>query len=75
MNFVKYGTETITFLGAKTWKIFLMTTKSQHPYQRLNPELKIKIEKQTNTLADYAKRLSSVLVLFDWPLLHQINNC
>ena len=28
LNFVKYGTETITFLGAKTWKIFLMTTKS-----------------------------------------------
>ena len=28
VNSVKYGTETITFLGAKIWKICLMATKS-----------------------------------------------
>ena len=28
-----------------------------------------------NAVADYAKRISSELVLFDWALLHQINVC
>ena len=58
---VKYGTETITSSGAKILN------------QRLNP--KLKIGKQINALADYAKPISSELALFDWPLLRQINVC
>ena len=71
---VKYGTETITSLGAKIWKILPNEYKeqSEHPYQRLNP--KLKIGKQINALADYAKHKSNV-VLFDWVLLRQIKVC
>ena len=36
---------------------------------------KITIGKQINALADYAKHISSELVLFDWALLRQINVC
>ena len=49
----------------------LMATKSEDPYQRLNA--KLKIGKQMNALADYAKRIFSELALFDRALLHQIN--
>ena len=69
---VKYGTETITSLGAKIWKI-LPNGYKENPYQRLNP--KLKIGKQINALADYAKPISRELALFDWPLLRQINVC
>ena len=40
MNYVKYGTETITFCEAKIWKICLMIARSQYPYQCLNLKLK-----------------------------------
>ena len=73
VNSVKYETEKITSLVAKILKICLRTIKSLHPYQRLNR--KLKIGRQTNALADYAKRISSELVLFDWALLRQINAC
>ena len=46
------------------------TTESYHPYQLLNP--KLKIGKQMNALADYAKRVPSQLVLFDWAFFRQI---
>ena len=59
MNSVKYVTETITSFG----KFCLMTTKSQHLYHRINP--KLENGKQINALADYAKHISSELVLFD----------
>ena len=42
-------------------------------FRRLFP--KLKIGKQINALADYAKPISSELALFDWPLLRQINVC
>ena len=54
----------------KFGKFCVPTTESYHPYQRFNP--KLKIGKQMNTLADYAKRVPSDLVLFDWTLLRQI---
>ena len=68
---VKYGTETITSLGAKIWKIL------PNDYKELTslPTFQEKIGKQINALADYAKPVSSELVLFDWPLLRQINVC
>ena len=37
-----------------------MTTKSEHPYQSLSP--KLKLAKQKNSLADYAKHISSEFV-------------
>ena len=51
----------------KFGKFCVPTTESYHPYQRFNP--KLKIGKHMNTLADYAKRVPSDLVLFDWTLL------
>ena len=73
VNSVKYITETITSLGAKIWKIF------PNDYKELTSsslfESKLKIRKRINALADYAKYISSELVLFDWALLHHINVC
>ena len=49
------------------------TTPYACDLERLNP--KLKIGKQINALADYAKPTPSELDLFDWPLLRQINVC
>ena len=37
-----------------------MTAKSEYPYQSLNP--KLKLGKQMNSLADYAKHISSEFI-------------
>ena len=63
VNSVKYEIEAITSLGVKIWKILANNYKEPTSCQRLNP--KLKIGKQMNALADYAKFMSSVLALFD----------
>ena len=73
VNSVKYGTETISSLGAKIWKIL------PNHYKELTSlstfKSKIKNWKQINALAYYAKHISSELVLFDWVSLRQVNAC
>ena len=61
-NSVKHGTETIASLGGKIRKILSNDYKElKDLYQCLNP--KLKNGKQMNVLADYAKHISSKLVL------------
>ena len=65
MNSVKCGTETITFLGAKIWKI-LPNGYKELTSILINFKSKIKNwETDICPLADYAKHVSSTLVLFD----------
>ena len=72
MNSVKHGTETITSLGVKIWKIL------PKDYKDLT-SLSTFIFKIKNWETDkchcrlYAKQIFSELVLFDWGLLCQIN--
>ena len=68
VNFVKYGTEKITSLSAKIWKILPNNYKE---LTSLSLFPKLKIGKQMNALADYAKHISSELVLFGWALLRR----
>ena len=70
---VKYGTETISSLGAKIWKILPNHYKELTSLSTLKS--KIKNWKQINALAYYAKNISSELVLFDWVSLRQVNAC
>ena len=65
--------ETITSLGAVIWKILPNDCKELNLYQCLNQ--KLKIVKQINVLAEYAKHISIEMVLFDWALLREINVC
>ena len=70
VNCLKYGTETITSLGAKFWKILPNNCKELTSSSTFKS--KIKNWKQINA---FAKRISSKLVLFSWALLRQINVC
>ena len=61
VNSVKYRTETIASLSAKIWKIL----PNNYKELTLLSTSKLKLGKQMNALADYAKRISCKLVLFD----------
>ena len=70
---VKYGTETITSLGAKIWKILLSVYKELTSLSTFKS--KIKNWETDKCPSDYAKSISRELALFDWPLLrHRLLN-
>ena len=73
MNAVKHETEAITSLVDKIWKIL------PNDYKELTClstfKSKIKNWETDECTGDYAKHISSELVLFDGPLLRQINVC
>ena len=73
MNSFKYGTETITSLSAKIWRILLSDYKELTSLSTFKS--KIKNWETDECPCDYAKHISSELVLFDWALLRQINYC
>ena len=68
---IKYGTETITFLGAKNWKSLPNDYKELTSLSKFKSEIKNWETDKCPT--DYAKSISSELALFDWPLLRKIN--
>ena len=73
VNSVTCGTEAINSLGAKIQKMLPNDYKELTFLSNYNP--KLEIGKQINALADYAKNISSEMVLLDWALLRQINVC
>ena len=70
---VKYGTETITSLGAKIWKIL------PNDYKELTSlstfKSKIKTWETNKCTCRLCKTYIQELALFDWPLLRQIDVC
>ena len=70
---VKYGTETMTSLGTKIWKIL------PNDYKELTSlstfKSKIKTWETNKCTCRLCKTYIQELALFDWPLLRQIDVC
>ena len=68
----KYGTETITSLGAKIWKILPNEYKELTSLSTLNPKIK---NWETDKCPCRLSKIYIQRVGFIWPLLRQINVC
>ena len=73
INSVKYGTETITSISAKIWKILPNNCNELTSLSTFKS--KIKNWETDECLCRLCKTYISELVLFDLPLLRQINVC
>ena len=73
VNSVKYGTEAITSLGAKIWKISPNDCKELTSLSTF--KLKIKNWETDKCPCRLCKTYIQQLALFDWTLLRQINVC
>ena len=71
MNFVKYGTETITSLGVKIWKIFPSDYKELTSLSTFN--FKVKNWETDNCSCRLCKTYVQRVGFYDWALLCQIN--
>ena len=58
-----YRTKKLTSLGAKIWKILLNDHKGLASLSTFKSKIK---NWGTNALAEYPKRISNKMVLFDW---------